>query len=296
MGPFPFGHEFVAEIVELGEAVTGFKVGQRVVVPFQISCGVCERCNRGLTASCSAMVANTPFDFPDGTGPMFGLAAAVGGGWGGAFSDLVRVPFAQSMLVAVPDGVSSEAIASMSDNIPDAWRTVGPQLSEVPRAEVLVVGGGSVGLYAVGIARALGASRIEYVDTDEARCAIAASLGARATQGPLPTRAGRYPITVDASSRPDGLRCALRSVAPGGVCTSIGIYYEDQALPLLEMYGRGVRFHTARANARAVIPAALDLVASGAFRPEQVTTRVAPWSQAIEALLDTPTKLVVSRL
>ena len=70
------------------------------------------------------------------------------------------------MLVAVPDGVSSAAIASMSDNIPDACRTVAPHLRELPGAEVLVVGGGSVGLYAVGIARALGAGAVRYLDTD----------------------------------------------------------------------------------------------------------------------------------
>ena len=51
-GPFPFGHEFVAEVISIGDEVQGVRVGQRVVVPFAISCGTCRMCQRGLTANC----------------------------------------------------------------------------------------------------------------------------------------------------------------------------------------------------------------------------------------------------
>lgn len=77
-GPFPLGHEFVAEIVALGDAVTGFHPGQRVVVPYHISCGRCERCRRGLTASCLSAPPRAMY-----------CLGALGGEWGGALSDLV---------------------------------------------------------------------------------------------------------------------------------------------------------------------------------------------------------------
>jgi threonine dehydrogenase-like Zn-dependent dehydrogenase len=78
-----------------------------------------------------------------------------GGDWGGALADLVRVPFADAMLVELPEGVSPTAVASASDNLPDAWRAVAPFLAESPGADVLVVGGWgrSIALYAVAIAQ-----------------------------------------------------------------------------------------------------------------------------------------------
>ena len=275
-GPYPFGHEFVAEIVEFGDAVYGFHRGQLVVVPFQISCGECDRCQAGLTGSCRAVPARS----------MYGFGVFGGGQWGGALSDLVRVPFAPKMLVPVPAGVRPEQIASASDNLPDAWRTVGPQLLESPGAEVLIVGGAanSIPLYAIGIALALGATRVDYLDADRRRLELAELLGAKVIEGPPPERVGEYPISVDASADGAGLACALRSLAPGGVCTSIGIYYQETPLPLLDMYARGVRFHTGRANARVDMPHVLKLVQAGRFHPELVTSEVVAWQEAVRVL------------
>jgi threonine dehydrogenase-like Zn-dependent dehydrogenase len=288
MGSFAFGHEFVAEIVELGGQVTGFSRGQLVAVSFQICCGTCDRCRAGLSGSCRAVPPRSMFGFP----------LPLGGTWGGALSDLVRVPFATNMLVPLPHGVSAHAVASASDNLPDAWRTVGPHLRESPGAEVLIVAGmgNSIALYAVAIARALGASRVDFLDTDSARLELAQSLGARPIEGPPPDRAGEYQITVDASADAAGLACTLRSLAPGGVCTSIGIYYNSPIpMPLLDMYGRGVRFHTGRANARADMPAVLELVQAGRIKPELVTSEVVPWTHAAEALSDPSMKPLIVR-
>lgn len=287
-GPFPLGHEFVAEIVALGDGVAGFHRGQRVVVPYHIACGRCERCRRGLTASCLSAPPRA----------MYGLGA-LGGDWGGALSDLVRVPFAEGMLVAVPDGVEPDSIASVGDNVSDGWRTVAPYLEEWPDAGVLVVGGGaaSIGVYAAAVACALGASRVDYVDTDAERLALARSLGATPIEGPPPDRLGPYPITVDASADRAGLACALRSVEAGGVCTSVGIYFAARTpVPLLDMFDGDVTFKTGRANARACMPKVLDLVRDGKLRPERVTTRLAAWDDAAEALGDPSTKVVIRKL
>ncbi len=288
-GPFAFGHEFVAEIVAVGEEVQGFQPGQRVIVPFQISCGTCERCRRGLTQSCTTVKA----------GAMFGLAP-LGGEWGGALSDLVRVPFAEAMLIAVPDGIASEVVASASDNLPDAWRTVGPYLEATPGIPVLVVGGGgagSIGLYTVAIAKGLGASQVDYADTDPARLELAQSLGANCIQisDKVPPKFGSYPVTVDTSSMPQNLVSTLRSTEPGGVCTSAGIYFRPVALPLLEMYTVGVTFKTSRVAARSTIPKVLELVTSGRLHPELITSHHATWDEAGEAMLSYTTKLVISR-
>ena len=202
------------------------------------------------------------------------------------------------MMVPLPHGVAPEAAASVSDNLSDAWRTVVPHLHEHPGARVLIVAGmgNSIALYAVAIGRALGAARIDFLDTDPERLALAQRLGANAIEGPPAERAGEYEITVDASADPAGLACALRSLAPNGVCTSIGIYYQGTVeVPLLDMYGRGVRFHTARCDARAAMPHVLDLIQSGRIDPALVTTEVVAWDDAARALTDPSMKPVFVR-
>src|SRR5581483_1411888 len=275
-GPFPLGHEFVADVVAVGSDVSGFAPGRRVIVPFQIGCGRCARCARGLTGSCTTA----------GPGSAYGMKP-IGGDWGGAFADVVRVPFADAMLVDLPAGVAPTAVASASDNLPDGWRTVAPHLAETPGADVLVDGGGarSIALYAVATARALGAGRVVYLDSDRERLAIAERLGADPVEGPPPRRAGSFPITVDASGDPLGLACALRSVEPYGVCTSVGVYFGDTAVPMLDMYTRGVRFITGRVNARAEMPSVLDIVRSGRLCPEIVNSDVVAWDDAHEAMV-----------
>ncbi|MDO8613258.1 MAG: alcohol dehydrogenase catalytic domain-containing protein [Dehalococcoidia bacterium] len=284
--PIALGHEFIAEILELGDEVAGLRRGQLVVVPFQISCGECDRCRRGVTNSCASVPLRSQYGF-----------GAFGGNWGAALSDRVRVPFAEGMLVPVPDGVEPAAIAS-ADNLCDGWRTVGPYLQESPEVSVLVVGGGaqSVGLYAAAIASALGASRVDYVDDDAERLALAESVGANPLEAPPPKRLGPYRVTVDASANPVGLACALRSVEPGGVCTSVGIYFaEETPVPLLEMYTTGVTLVTGRVNARTCLPHVLDLVKSGRLHPEVLTTRIASWEEAADAFLDPSPKVLITR-
>jgi threonine dehydrogenase-like Zn-dependent dehydrogenase len=286
--PFALGHECVAEVLEVGDAVSTLEPGQLVSVPFQISCGDCVPCRQGRTANCSGVAFMSSYGF----GPAVEQ-------WGGFLSDVVCVPYAEHMLVALPPGLEPAAVASASDNISDAWRAVGPALAQEPGAEVLVVGGagpGSIGLYAAGLAVALGSESVLYVDANLSRREIAASMGAQ-TLAEMPQRVGPYPVAVDASGDPDGLALALRSTAPDGICTSTAIYFGEQpSLPLLEMYTKGITFKTGRANARPAMEHVLELSASGALHPELVTTRVVDWSDAAEALLELDwTKLVIER-
>jgi alcohol dehydrogenase len=286
--PFALGHECVAEVVEAGDAVTSVVPGDVVSVPFQISCGECEPCRRGRTGNCSTVAFMSTYGF----GPAVQR-------WGGFLSDLVCVPYADHMLVPVPAGLEPAAVASASDNISDAWRAVAPQLAAEPGAPVLIVGGagpGSIGLYAAALAVALGAESVLYVDADAGRRATAAALGAE-TLADQPKRLGPFPITVDASADPQGLKLALRSTALDGACTSTAIYFGDvPALPLLEMYTKGITFRTGRVHAREAMPRVLELVAAGAVHPELVTTRVVSWDEATDALLERGwTKLVIER-
>ncbi len=297
--PFAYGHECVAEVTACGAQVERVKVGDIVIVPWAISCGACATCAAGLTSKCTSACGDRPL-------AAYGFGDAIGG-QGGMVSDALRVPWADAMLVRVPPGVDAVAVASASDNIPDAYRTVGPQLRRTPGAPVLIVGGGarSIGLYAAGIAKALGASRVDYLDTSKTRLGIAARMGANAIalersaawyrQGKAPGREG-YPITVDASSTAAGLAYALTVLAPGGTCTGVGFYVRrGTPLPLWKMYMTSATLHVGVSHPSANLPAVLPLIERGLFDPALVSTLVADWGDAPRALLEHSTKVVVRR-
>lgn len=144
-------------------------------------------------------------------------------------SNAIRVPFADYMLVPLPDGVDPIVAASAADNIPDGWRAVAPQLAAYPGASVLVVGGlaQSVGLYAAGAAVALGAGRVLYLDDNPDNRDRAAAMGAEVA--PLALTEGREPselfeIVVEAAGKTDALGFAIRSCKPNGVVTSVAMH------------------------------------------------------------------------
>jgi threonine dehydrogenase-like Zn-dependent dehydrogenase len=281
-GPFPVGHETVAEVIAIGDEVSARLVGERVLVPFQVSCGACVACRDGRFGACHTYRARA--------GGAFGFGEA-GGGHGGAVADVLAVP--------APAGRAS-VLCALPDNACDAYRAVGPQLAEHPGAEVLIVGGAaaSIALYAVAFARALGSARVRYVDSDEERCAAGAALGAEVEhrQGPWPRRYDRAPITVEASGELEGLTAALRSTDDYGFCTAVAIHFAPTVpLPLLEMYTHGITFHLSRADSRRLLPVVLELFADGRFDPLAVPTTIAPWDRADEVWLEPAIKLVLER-
>lgn len=284
------GHEGLAEVVAVGDGVSGVKVGDRVVVPFQISCGNCRECRRGVTGSCRSLPLMA----------MYGMAPLAGLDGGGFMADLVLVPYADAMLIPISDAGDPIAIASLSDNIPDGWRAIGPYRAELAALDpadrrVLVLGRLSIGLYAAAFASALG-MHVDYVDTDPNRLAIAEKLGATAHDTAKPDKSwDPYPVTVHTTRDPAVLAATLRATWPDGVCTDTGIYPQyNVEMPLLPMYTRGVRFVTGRVSARAVIPEILELLADGCD-VSPVVDRVVPWEEAPSAWPTMTGKTVFAR-
>jgi threonine dehydrogenase-like Zn-dependent dehydrogenase len=270
---YAVGHEGLAEVVAVGDAVTGVRVGDRVVVPFQISCGGCRECRRGVTSSCGSV----PLMAMYGLGPLAGLDG------GGFMSDLVLVPYADAMLIPLPATVDLIAAASISDNIPDGWRAVGPFRAELAALDpsdrrVLVIGRLSIGMYAAGLAAAV------------------EKLGAVVHDAAKPDKSwDPYPVTVHTTGDPSLLAAALRATWPDGVCTDTGIYFQpDVEIPMLRTYTRGVRFITGRVSARAVIPEILEVLAGGCDL-SPVVDRVVEWEDAPSAWPAMTGKTVFSR-
>ncbi|HSD77343.1 MAG TPA: alcohol dehydrogenase catalytic domain-containing protein, partial [Solirubrobacteraceae bacterium] len=283
--PLHFGHECVADVLATGERVRTVRPGDRVVVPFQISCGACSACAAGRTANCRSVPPLSMYGFGVG-----------GGHWGGAVSDELAVPFADAMLVPLPAGLDPAAAASVADNVSDAHRHVAPYLPALlrrdPDAAVLIVAAQrrrslfspSVALYAGLVARALGARHVRLVDARAGVRAHAERLGLEALPPAELRGLAPAPLTIDAGASPRALRAALSATAPDGVCTSAGGLHRTARIPTGLLYGRNATYHVGRSHARAGIPAVLELMADGRLRPEQVTTCLAPIDDAPRAL------------
>lgn len=287
-GPFALGHETVGTVTHVGDAVTTVRPGDRVIVPFQISCGGCPTCLAGLTANCTSV----PFRSSYGMAPLSGVD------FGGGLSDLIRVPFANHMLLPCPDEISDVAAAGIADNVADAFRSVAPYLAARPGSRVLVVGGlgQGIGLYIADTARSLGAKEVIYLDDDPTRLALARNLGVTAVEraGFEGTADGApFPITIDASGLAKGLALAIRSTEHGGIChRTYGDMKPTTEVPLRDMYGIGVSLHLSRVHARTEMPAVIEYVRCGHLHPEKVITRSVQFDSALEAIFDPTIKLV----
>lgn len=281
-GPFALGHETAGIVTEIGGAVRNFAPGDLVIVPFQISCGECERCRRGNTNACSAV----PFRSSYGLKPVCGVE------YGGALSDLLRVPFADHMLVRQPAGHALSQTAGLADGATDGFSAVAHWLQQRPGADVLVIGGfgQSLGMFAVQAAVSRGARRVVYLDDDATRLAKAKSLGAEVHEAPKglamePT--GLFPIVIDAAATDASVLLSFRSAEPNGVCQRMyGDFRDTTPVPLRHMYGVGITLRVSRVNVRAELPGCVDHVAAGHFHPEHVITRKVRFEDAHEAIGD----------
>lgn len=299
-GPTPIGHEGEGVITEIGESVSRFKVGDRVIMPWKIACGSCKSCGRNHQAQCLSVPPEDAFSWGPGAPDR-----------GGFISDAVRVPYADSMLTLLPPDVDPLLACGVADNISDGWRAVVPHLKERPGGRVLVVGmapPGSIGLYAAGFAVAQGSERVVYADVDPKRLAIAEAMGAEAMALDTAKLAafatdkrslsGGFDITVDGAGAAPLVPALLAATARGGVCVSTaGIMYRGNPIPMdvYDMYRKSASFHTGWVHTQAIIDEPLEMIRSGRFDPSPVTTRVVPWEEADDALAEPFTKLLISR-
>lgn len=152
-----FGHEIVGVIEEVGPQVRGMSVGDRIAVPFNISCGGCYFCERGLTACCEN--TNPSSDVACG---VYGYSHTTGG-YAGGQAEYVRVPFADVGPMKIPDDMYDEEAVTLTDALPTGYQ--GAEMCGIKGGEtVVVLGAGPVGLFAMKAAWLLGAGRVIAVD------------------------------------------------------------------------------------------------------------------------------------
>ena len=222
------GHEMVGVIDELGPGVTGYQVGQRVLVGAITPCGQCRGCLSGHAAQC---------------GHGEGIQAA--GGWrlgntmDGVQAEYVRVPFAQANLAPIPDELKDEQVLLLADIASTGFS--GAEAGGVKIGDAVVVfAQGPIGLCATVGARLMGASLVIGVDGDETRLAMARKLGADVV---LDFRnqdvvaevkrltGGGVDVAIEALGTQQTFESALRTLNPGGTLSSLGVYSGKLQLP-----------------------------------------------------------------
>lgn len=165
------GHEPMGIVQEVGESVVKLKVGDRVVIPFNIACGQCYMCKLGLQSQCETTQVHE-----HGRGARFYGYSKLYGQVPGGQAEYLRVPLADYCAIKVPDGPSDERFLFLSDVLPTAWQAV--QYANIPKdGSVVVLGLGPIGEMSTRIAQHLHASKVIGVDLVPERLARAKSHG-----------------------------------------------------------------------------------------------------------------------
>lgn len=175
------GHEFMGRVVETGPGST-LKKGQRVVVPFTISCGACFFCAQGQFSACDN---SNPVETQEASELLYGHAMSglfgyshLTGGYPGGQAEYVRVPFSDVGPIVIPDGIPDEQVLFLSDILPTGWMAA--ENAQIhPGDSVAVWGCGPVGLFAIQSALLMGAGQVIGIDHHPHRLRLARDLGAR---------------------------------------------------------------------------------------------------------------------
>jgi threonine dehydrogenase-like Zn-dependent dehydrogenase len=312
------GHETMGEVVEVGAEATNLKVGDRVVVPFTISCGECFFCKRGFYSGCERSNPNKEkAEKMWGHSPagLFGYSHILGGFAGGQ-AEYMRVPYANVGPIKIPNGLSDEQVLFLSDIFPTGYMAA--DFCNLKGGETVAIWGcGPVGQFAIRSAFLLGAERVIAIDTVPERLALAKEAGAitldfknediydriqELTQGRgadacidavgteadsgsgLDAMVDRVKVaTFMGTDRPHVLRQAIQCCRNFGVVSIVGVYggYVDK-IPMGSAINRGLTFRMAQTPVQHYMPKLLERIEKGEIDPSIVITHRASLEQGPE--------------
>jgi len=312
------GHEFMGEVIEVGPGVDNTKiaVGDRVVVPFPISCGACAACRAELYSCCentnpNAGLAEKMFGHP--LAGMFGYSHLTGG-YAGGQAQYARVPFAAVGPLRIESALTDEQVLFLSDILPTGY--MGAEMCDITDADVVAVwGAGPVGQFAMDSARVLGAARVIAIDKEPYRLEMAAAQGyatinfedVDVRSALLELTGGRGPdkcidaVGMEAShgaahvhlydrvkqavrsetDRPHVLRQAILSCRSGGIVSVIGVYGGMiDKFPAGAWMNRSLTLRTGQCHVQRYMRPLLQRIERGEIDPTRVITHRLPLAEA----------------
>ena len=310
------GHEFMGEVVEVGDEVANIKPGDRVVIPSVIACGSCQYCDRGLYSICDnsnpkAWLAEKVYK--QASAGIYGYSHAFGG-YAGAFAEYTRVPYADNGPILIPEHLSDEQVLFISDAFPTGYMAA-DYCDIQPGQTVAVWGCGAVGLFAMLSAYLLGAGRViaidrypyrlqmakekcgaevlnyEEVDVVEALIEMTGGRGPDACIDAVGMEAHNYGLegVYDSvkqavrleTDRPYVIREAILACRKGGVVSIIGVYsgFVDK-IPMGAAFNKSLTFRMGQMHAQRYLPRLLGYVEQGQVDPSFIATHPMPLEDA----------------
>jgi alcohol dehydrogenase len=271
------GHEAVGTITEVGDAVGTFEVGDRVIVPAITSCGRCTSCKAAMPSHCMSV---------GGIGWIFGHLID------GTQAEHVRVPFADTSLHRIPEGLTDEQVLFLTDILPTGFEVGVINGGVRPGDVVAVIGAGPVGLAAIMTARLYGPAKVIAVDPDANRRRVALDFGAtdaveagpdavaevrRMTDGAI-----GVDVAIEAVGLPETLRACVDVVRPGGRIANVGVHGTPVELPMETMWIDNLTMTTGLVDGTS-IDVLLRMVESGRIPAEKFATHRFALGEIMEA-------------
>jgi threonine dehydrogenase-like Zn-dependent dehydrogenase len=310
------GHEFMGEIVEIGNQVKKLQKGDRVVVSSIIGCGQCPFCNQQMWSLCDNSNPNGWIEeklFGQITSAIFGYSHAFGG-YAGAFADYIRVPFADFGAIKVPQGIPDEKLLPLSDAFPTGY--MGADLCDIQPGDIVAVWGcGPVGQFAMRSAYMLGAERVIGIDRVPERLQLARDFAKAETinfeevdagEALKEMTGGRGPdACIDAvgleahgmgvegfldeakqavrleTGRPHVLRQMMLACRKGGTLSIMGVYagFVDK-IPMGAVVNKALTVRMGQMFGQKYMPMLLDRVLADEVDPSRVFTHRLPLTEA----------------
>jgi threonine dehydrogenase-like Zn-dependent dehydrogenase len=305
-----FGHEFAGVVEEVGSNIFSLTRGDRVVVPFNISCGTCFFCSRGLTSGCDNV--NPANDI---VGGVFGYSHTTGG-YDGGQAEYVRVPYADVGPMKIPDDMDEEDVLFLSDILPTGYQAA--EMGDIQEGEtVAIFGAGPVGLMAAKSAWLMGAGRVIVIDhvpyrldfarrwadvetldyQEEGRADVIGRLkkmtdgrgpdvcidavGCEASGNFLQKALGMGMLQAGSAT---GLQWAIQSVRRFGTVVAIGVYGPPWNLvPIGDAMNKGVTIRAAQCNVKRYMPHLLEHIRAGRIDAKGIISHRMPLEDAPEA-------------
>lgn len=304
-----FGHEFTGVVEAVGPEVQKLKVGDHVLVPFNIACGKCVFCRQGLYGNCHE-------SNPEATavGGIFGYSHTAGG-YDGGQAEYVRVPYADVSPTVIPDWMDPDDAVMLTDVTPTGYQAA--EMGGIQKGDTVVVfGAGPVGIMAARCAWLFGAGRVMIFDQVEYRLDFARrwcpceaydfrsvgdpvlflkkatdwlgadvcidAVGAEANGSPFHNTLGRGMKVIGGAAT--ALHWAINSVRKGGVVSVVGVYGPTQTLvPFGNIVNKGITVRANQASVKRLLPRLIEHVRSGVLDPKALITHRIPLEEVSDA-------------
>jgi len=304
-----FGHEFIGVVEAVGPSVEKLKVGDNVMVPFNIACGQCAFCRQELYGNCHE-------SNPQATavGGIFGYSHTAGGYEGGQ-AEYVRVPYADVGPTVIPEGMDPDDAVLLTDVVPTGYQAA--EMAGIQTGDTVVVfGAGPIGIMAAKCAWLFGAGRVIVIDHIEYRLEFVRNyanceaynfrsledpvlfikkttdwlgadvcidaVGCEAAGNALQTITGRKMLLQAGSAT--ALHWAINSVKKGGIVSVVGVYGPtDNLVPIGNVVNKGLTIRANQASVKRLLPKMIGHVQAGRLNPKEIITHRIPLEEIAEA-------------